>query len=121
MRIFAARGDAMSNAENSKACAPAKRGKPKRPRPSGLRRQASQRLDIPAMIDDFFQTTVVLTQGETSRRVPCFEAILHQLWLKSMAGSAKASKLLTRYINFAGSRGGSGGFEIRVIPDASDE
>jgi hypothetical protein len=97
-------GDAMSEVKNPK----------KRPS-SHLRSKDS--LNIPAMVDDFFHTRVNLKEGETSRYVTSFEAIIHHLWLKETAGSPKAGKLLTRYMNFAASQGSSGGIEVRIIPD----
>lgn len=106
-------GDTMSEARDSK---------PKRPRPKSRRRRESQGLDVAGMIDAFFQSHTVIKEGERSRRVTCFEAILHHLWLKSMAGNRKASKLLTRYMEFATSRGVPNALEIRVSDTgASDE
>jgi hypothetical protein len=80
-----------------------------------------QSLDIHALIDDFFWTRFVVSEGESSHRMPCFEVIIHQLLLKSMSGSRKAGKLLMRYMNFAASRSKSGGIEARSIPDPPDE
>ena len=53
-----------------------------------------QALDIRAKIDHFFLSSTVIAEGEKSRRVTCFEAILHQLSQKSEAGSRRATKLL---------------------------
>jgi hypothetical protein len=73
------------------------------------------------MIDDFFQSPVVVTEGERSLRITAFEVILRQLSLKAATfGSAKASKLLTRYMNFATRHGTPGGIEVRIIPDSSE-
>jgi hypothetical protein len=73
------------------------------------------------MIDAFFQSDVVITESGRSRRENAFKVILHQLSLKEMAGSRKASKLLTRYFNFAARQRSSDEIEVRVIPDPSDE
>jgi hypothetical protein len=73
------------------------------------------------MIDAFFQSDVVITESGRPRRANAFKVILHQLSLKEMAGSRKASKLLTRYINFAARQRSSDEIEVRVIPDPSDK
>jgi hypothetical protein len=74
-------------------------------------------LDIRAKIDDFFMSSTVIVEGQTSRRVSCFEAILYQLSQQWEAGSRRATKLLTRYINFAASLGRAGGIEIRYLDE----
>jgi hypothetical protein len=107
----------MSEAENPKAN-PLERARPKRQR---RRRRKDGGLNIPARIDDFFNTRIVVKEGETSRYVTCFQAILHQLWLQAAAGSRKAGKLFVRYMNFAASQGSPGGFDIRIIPDPPED
>jgi hypothetical protein len=92
-----------------------KTNQPKRQRRS--RRRQKDGLNIPAKIDDFFNTRIAVKEGETSRYMTCFQAILHQLWLQAAAGSRKAGKLFVRYMNFAASQGSPGGFDIRIIPD----
>jgi hypothetical protein len=86
-------------------------------RSSRRRYPGIESLDIRAKIDHFFQSSTVIAEGEKSRRVTCFEAILHQLSQQSEAGSPKATKLLTRYINFAASRGKSGKVELFYVGD----
>jgi hypothetical protein len=113
--IFAA-GDAMSEAKNSKANPP-ERARPKRQR----RSRRKDGLNIPARIDDFFNTRISVKEGETSRYVTCFQTILHQLWLQATAGSRKAGKLFVRYMNFAASQGSPAGFDIRIIPDPPED
>jgi hypothetical protein len=41
--------------------------------------------------------------------------------LQAAAGSRKAGKLFTRYMNFAASQGSPGGFDIRIIPDPPED
>jgi hypothetical protein len=105
----------MSEAQNPKKTPP-KHVQPKRQRP-GSRRRRRFGLDIPSMIDDFLISHIALTEGETSQRVSCFEAIFRQLWRKEMAGSRKAGKLLVRLMNFAASQGSHGGIELRIKPN----
>jgi hypothetical protein len=78
-------------------------------------------LDIPTMIDDFFQSRIVVNEGGASRRISCFRVILHHLSSKAMANSRKASALLARYMSFAASHGNPGAIEIRIVPDPDDE
>jgi hypothetical protein len=92
---------------------------PTRQRPSWHRRKDV--LDIPSMIDDFFHSRVRVNEGGVSRYIKSFEVIIHHLWLKETAGSRRAGKLLTRYMNFAASQGSSGGIEVRIVPDPPED
>jgi hypothetical protein len=109
----------MSKAGKPESTPPSKPNKPKQSEATGRRPRDGQ-LDVPAMIEDFFQSHIVVKEQGTSRRMSCFEAILHQLWQRHMAGSRKASRLFARYVNFAASRGGADEIEVRVVPDKSD-
>jgi hypothetical protein len=96
--------------------------KPPRVRPKRQsRRRRKDVLNIPAMIDDFFNTRIAVKEGEKSRYMTCFQAILHHLWSQAAAGNRKAAKLFVRYMNFAASQGSPGGFDIRIIPDPPED
>jgi hypothetical protein len=78
-------------------------------------------LDIPAMVDDIFNSRVTKKEGETSRYIRFFEAIIHLLWQKEAAGSRKAGKLLIRYMNFVANQGSPGGIDVQIIPDPPED
>lgn len=105
----------MSKVKNLKQAKPRKTTSPRR------RRLRNTQLDVAAMIDKFLLSPVTVREGDTTRRVTCFEAILHQLWRQAVSGSRRADKLLMRYLRFAGSRGNPGGIEFRFGPDLLTE
>jgi hypothetical protein len=103
-------GAAMSNAKGSRTGS------------ASRRRMTRRSLDVHARIDDFLRSYVVVNDGESSRRLTCFQVIIEQLWRQSMANSRKATKLLMRCKNFAASfRYKSGVVEVYVLPDPPDE
>lgn len=73
------------------------------------------------LIDNILAERVVVKEGETTHRVTCIRAIIHQLWQKSLAGSRKAQKLYMRYVRFVAAQAKNGGFEIRFGPDLLTE
>jgi hypothetical protein len=84
-------------------------------------RGGGKTLDITVLIDKLLAEQVVLKEGETTRRVTCIRAIIHQLWQKSLAGSLKAHKLYMRYVRFAAAQVKNGSLELRYGPDLLTE
>jgi hypothetical protein len=78
-----------------------------------IRKRAPKR--VVEMIDEFFATEIDVVENGISRRVTNFEAIVLQLWIKSMAGHKGAIKVLLEYKKFAATRGEMGGLEVETI------
>jgi len=73
------------------------------------------------MIDEFFASKIDIIEKDMSRPVTAFEAILLQLWIKTMGGSKRAMKVLLKYQEFAAARGGMGGVEIETVIKAASK
>jgi hypothetical protein len=80
-------------------------------------RQTGDTLDIAVLIDAIFEKEVLVKEGNSTQRITCIQAIIHQLWLKSLGGSRKAHRLCMRYLRFVASQARDGGFEMRFGPD----
>jgi hypothetical protein len=53
------------------------------------------------LIDKLLLKLVEITVGDKSRQVTTLEAILYRLWLKEVAGDARALKIRMKYQEFA--------------------
>jgi uncharacterized protein DUF5681 len=92
-----------------------KSGNPKRMR-------KRKRKSVIEMIDEFFAGEIKIVERGMPRKVTNFEAILMQLWLKSMANNKRAMKVLLRYRNFAASQQKQGEVEVQeIIEDSNSE
>lgn len=85
---------------------PGQTGNPKRIR-------NNKPLDLTQMIELALQRTIQVTEGDRRRRMSVFEAIVIQLWAAAVRGNSRARRVLLEYRDFAASKGGFGGVEIR--------
>jgi hypothetical protein len=83
--------------------------------PGRIRKAKS--LDVAKMIDAAFSKRITVAEGSDRRRITVFETILLQLWAKAAKGQTRAMRVFLRYQDFAASRGGIGGVEIRFEED----
>jgi len=84
--------------------------------PNRIRKRAPKR--VVEMIDEFFAAEIDIVENGISRRVTNFEAIILQLWRKAVTTTSKrAVNVLLKYREFAASRGGTGVFAVKVVPD----
>ena len=74
-------------------------------------------MDVSKMIEDAFGREIDIVEGDRPRRVTVFEAIVLQLWTKAIGGNVRALNVFFKYQDFARTRGGVGGIEIRVMKD----
>jgi hypothetical protein len=72
---------------------------------------------VTAMIDEFFASQKTVVEDGKSQRRSAFEIIALQLWNKAMAGNTRASNVMTKYFEFAATRGGPGGFITEWVDD----
>jgi hypothetical protein len=77
------------------------------------RRHSEKTLDIALLIDRIFAEEILLTVAGKPIRLTFFEAILQHVWQQSLTGNRKASRLYTRYLQFAASQDEESGFEVR--------
>jgi hypothetical protein len=66
-----------------------------------------------AMIDEFFASKITVVENGISQRRSAFEVILLQLVNKAIAGNTRALTVLTKYYEFAATRGGPRPFKIK--------